>query len=150
MQHYLGFELIKDLYATDDDFKSVFEACKQSGQEKFFITDGFLYYLDWLCIPKCSIRQLLVKESHSGGLMGHFEVAKTLSILQEHLYWPNMKKDVEREVARCIQCLRAKSKVNPHGLYMSLPIPSEPWIDISMDFILGLPREKKDTIPSLS
>ena len=75
--------------------------------------------------------------------MGHFGIAKTLSILQEHLYWPNMKKDVEREVARCIQCLRAKSKVNPHGLYMPLPIPSEPWVGISMDFIFGLPRTKK-------
>lgn len=139
----LGFELIKDLYATDEDFKLVFEVCKQKAQEKFFIADEFLYYLDRLCIPKCSIRQLLVKESHSGGLMGHFGIAKTLSILQEHLYWPNMRRDVEREVARCIQCLCTKSRVNPHSLYMPLPIPSEPWIDISMDFILGLPRTKK-------
>ena len=62
-----GFELIKDLYTTDDDFKLVFEACKQKAQEKFFIDNRFLYYLDRLCIPKCSTRQLLVKESHSGG-----------------------------------------------------------------------------------
>ncbi|XP_057990581.1 uncharacterized protein LOC131172962 [Hevea brasiliensis] len=37
----------------------------------------------------------------------------------------------------------AKSKVRPHGLYMPLSVPSEPWVDLSMDFILGLPRTKK-------
>ena len=93
-----------------------------------------------LCILNCSIRDLLVRESHGGELMGHFEVAKTLGVLQEYFYWPHMKRNVERICGRCITCRQAKSQVQPHGLYTPLPIPSEPWVDLSMDFVLGLPR----------
>ncbi|XP_031376081.1 uncharacterized protein LOC116191022, partial [Punica granatum] len=105
--------------------------------------DDFLFRENKLCVPNCSLRELLVQESHGGGLIGHFGVAKTLAILQEHFYWPHMKRDVERICGRCITCRQAKSRVQPNGLYTPLPIPSEPWIDISMDFVLGLPRTKR-------
>jgi hypothetical protein len=82
----------------------------------------------------------LLQESHGGRLMGHFGVAKTLTILQGHFYWPHLKRDVERICGRCVTCRQTKSKVQPNNLYTPLPIPSEPWIDISMDFVLGLPR----------
>ncbi|KAH9780667.1 hypothetical protein KPL71_008166 [Citrus sinensis] len=54
-----------------------------------------------------------------------------------------MKRDVERICEKCITCKHAKSRVLPHRLYNPLPIPSEPWVDISMDFVLGLPRSKR-------
>jgi hypothetical protein len=38
--------------------------------------------------------ELLVREAHEGSLMGHFGIAKTLDVLREHFYWPNMKRDV--------------------------------------------------------
>ena len=53
-----------------------------------------------------------------------------------------MKRDVERIYGRCITCRQAKSRVQPHGLYTPLPIPSEPWVDLSMDFLLVLPRTR--------
>ena len=54
-----------------------------------------------------------------------------------------MRRDVEQVCSRCITCKRAKSRVLPHGLYTPLSVPSEPWVDISMDFVLGLPRSKR-------
>ncbi|XP_022870033.1 uncharacterized protein LOC111389344 [Olea europaea var. sylvestris] len=78
------------------------------------------------------------------GLMGH--LGKTLEILGEHFYSPKMKIDVNRVSSRCITCKKAKSNVLPQGLYITLSVPSEHWVAISMDFILGLPRTKKDKI----
>jgi len=54
-----------------------------------------------------------------------------------------MKKHVERVCARCVACIKAKSRVLPQGLYTPLPTPSEPWVHLSMDFVLGLPRSRQ-------
>ena len=84
---------------------------------KFYRHDGLLFRENKLCVPYSSLRELLVREAHGGGLMGH------------------MKRNVERICEKCITCKHAKSRVLPHGLYNPLPIPSEPWVDISMDFV---------------
>ncbi|KAI9157174.1 hypothetical protein LWI28_017969 [Acer negundo] len=133
----LGFDYIKELYMEDSDFGNVFNTCEKVEFGKFYRHDGFLFRETKLCVPKSSLRELLVREAHGGGLMGHFGIAKTLDVLHEHFFWPHMKRDVERV------CRQAKSRVKPHGLYTPLPIPSGPWIDISMDFMLGLPRSKR-------
>ena len=93
-------------------------------------------------MPNCRIRELLVQEGHGGGLMGHFGIFKTLSLLQEHFYWPNMKRDVEKICETCLKCRKTKSTLKPHELYHPLLIPSYPWVDLFMDFILGLPRSR--------
>jgi transposase InsO family protein len=139
-----GLETIKEQYAHDDDFKDVLLNCKEGRTwNKFILNDGFVFRANKLCIPASSVRLLLLQEAHGGGLMGHFGVKKTEDILATHFFWPKMRRDVERYVARCTACQKAKSRLNPHGLYMPLPVPSSPWEDISMDFVLGLPRTKK-------
>ncbi|XP_071924800.1 uncharacterized protein [Coffea arabica] len=94
----LGFEFLKEFYATDSDFGEIFNSLPRHSREHYFISQGFLYYKDKLCIPKSSMRKLLVREAHGGGLMGHFGIAKTLMTLQEHFFWPRMRSDVERHI----------------------------------------------------
>ncbi len=76
-------------------------------------------------------------------MTGHFGAKKTEDVLALYFFWPKMRRDVERFVARCTTCQKAKSRFNPHGLYIPLPIHSIPWADISMNFVLGLPRTKR-------
>jgi hypothetical protein len=137
-------ESIKDLYATDSYFAEPFsKCCAGKGWQKFHLHEGFLFRANKLCIPNCSVHPLLLQEAHAGGLMGHFGVKKTEQVLADHFFWPKMRRDVERYVLRCVTYHKAKSRLNPHGLYTPLPIPSVPLEDISMDFVLGLPRTKR-------
>ena len=106
----------------DADFNDVLLNCHEGkGWNKFVVHDGFGYRANKLCIPASSVRLLLLQEAHGGGLMGHFGVKKTEDILNHHFYWPKMRRDVERFIARCTTCQKAKSRLNPHGLYMPLP-----------------------------
>jgi len=69
-------------------------------------------------------------------------------MLREHYYWPGMEKDIQDILKRRGTCQVAKSHYWPHDLYTPLPIPTTPWVHVSMDFILGLlkPQRNKDLI----
>ncbi|XP_071905721.1 uncharacterized protein [Coffea arabica] len=99
----LGFEHIKNMYAHDDDFSNVFQACEHATFQKYYRHEGFLFKENRLCIPNCSLRELLVREAHGGGLMGHFGIDKTLDILHEHFYWPKMRRDIANICDKCLK-----------------------------------------------
>lgn len=105
---------------------------------KFYKLDEYLFIENRLCMPNSSMRQLLVGEAHRGSLTDHLGVRKTLDMLHDHFLRPKIKCDVERVCARCVIRKQAKSRVLPHGLYTHLLVPSAPWVDIFMDFVLGL------------
>ena len=94
--HVLGLDEIKELYPFDTFFGPIFAKCSiEKGFDDFYLHDGFLFKANKICIPESSLRKLLLQESHSGGLMGHFGRDKTLAILSTHYYWPKMKRVVE-------------------------------------------------------
>lgn len=81
-------------------------------------------------------------------MAGHFGRDKTYSLVQENFFWPHLVKDVSKIVNKCEVCKKAKLHGSNAGLYTPLPIPKVPWEDLSMDFVLGLPRTQrgKDSI----
>lgn len=56
-------------------------------------------------------------------------------------YWHGLSYDVRHLVKQCLICQVSKYDTSAYlGLLQPLPIPSEVWIDISLDFITGLPN----------
>jgi len=144
----MGFEQVKEQYANDSYFANVVAECAKGTCDGFFMHEGYLFKMGRMCIPSGSLRELLVREAHGGGLSGHFGEKKTYELLKEHFFWPSMLRDVHKVIERCVIFKKAKGKENAYGLYMPLPIREQPWMDVSMDFVLGLPRTQhgKDSI----
>jgi hypothetical protein len=145
----LGFDNLRDMYRDDPDFKEVYEADEnpiltdRSQWTEYMIQEGLVFKGNQLCIPKCSMRENLLKEKHSGGLARHFGHDKTFSKLNESYFWSGMREDFKRFVDRCRICQHSKGKRQNAGLYQPLPIPDRPWDAVSMDFILGLLRTQR-------
>ena len=140
----LGFEVLKELYQDDPYFSKIWRECSNGPYLHYLLHDGYLFKNNCLCIPECSLRQAIIREAHGGGLGGHFRRDKNLALVEENFYWPKMAKDVTRHVERCKTCHRAKSHAQNTGLYTPLPVPIAPWEDVSMDFIVGLPRTRRN------
>ena len=147
----IGFERLKEEYEHCPDFKKTYQSICQGPSSQFpdfTIHDGFLFKGNKLCIPRTSTRDFLVWEIHAGGLAGHFGRNKTFLEVEDQFSWPGLKKNVAQIVARCRTCTTAKQQRQNTGLYTPLPVPECPWQDISMDFVLGLPKilRKHDSV----
>jgi hypothetical protein len=87
---------MRDMYADDQDFKEAYEATENpilrdiSPWVDYMIQEGLLFIGNQLCILKCSMRENLLKEKHSGGLARHFGHDKTFSKLSESYFWLGM------------------------------------------------------------
>ena len=79
-----------------------------------------------LCIPKCSMRENLIKEKHGGGLSRHFGHDKTLEQLKHFYLWPRMRAYVQKFIDKCTIYQHAKERSQNIGLYTPLPIPNKP------------------------
>jgi hypothetical protein len=146
-----GFERLKEDYDSCPDFGELYSNLRSAPhptRDDYFLQNGYLFKANRLCIPRTSIRDFLVWELHAGGLAGHFGRDKTIEEVERQFYWPSLKRDVAKIVGQCRTCQLAKHRKQNTGLYTSLPVPDRPWQDVSMDFVLGLPRtfRKHDSI----
>src|ERR1700692_3873848 len=140
----------KTAYALDTIFSKVLKASITNNDEEgnypqYQIHDGLVYFEDWngnfrFCIPDslwisvmAEIHDSLTESMHGGH-------AKTYNRVATTYYWPKMSRDIKRYVSTCDICQKAKPRHHaPAGLLQPIPIPSQPFKVVSMDFIPKLP-----------
>ena len=85
------------------------------------------------------LKSRLVYEYHDTPIGGHLGREKTYAAISAHFWWKNMYKWVHRYVRSCDICQRVKPTSSSAAPLKSLPVPSECWTDVSLDYIFGFP-----------
>jgi len=96
-----------------------------------------------------ALRSQIISLFHNSAVGGHSGMTVTSKTVGSLFYLlKGQQKHIRQHVRECIVCQRNKHEnVASPGLLQPLPIPIAPFIDISMDFVEGLPKsEGKDVI----
>jgi hypothetical protein len=137
---------IIDAQRNDEGMKHIHEKIK-AGKANYFREDdqGVVWFNNRIVVPKNDeIRQQILDEAHLSRYSIHPGSTKMYHDLKQHYWWTKMKIEIARYVVRCDTCRRVKAiHMKTAGPLQSLPIPTRKWEDISMDFIVGLPRTAK-------
>ncbi|WVZ52877.1 hypothetical protein U9M48_003883 [Paspalum notatum var. saurae] len=119
---------------TDEKIQEIQEQIKV-GKAPHFREDeqGTVWYKNWICVPDVdSIKKLILSEAHDTAYSIYPGSTKMYHDLKERFWWYGMKRVVAEYVIVCDTCL-----------LQALKIPEWKWEEISMDFIVGLPRTQK-------
>ncbi|WVZ76987.1 hypothetical protein U9M48_024892 [Paspalum notatum var. saurae] len=131
---------------TDEKIQEIREQIKL-GKAPHFREDeqGTVWYKNRIYVPDVdSIKKLILSEAHDTAYSIHPGSTKMYHDLKERFWWYGMKRAVAEYVAVCDTCQRVKAEhQRPAGLLQPLKIPEWKWEEISMDFIVGLPRTQK-------
>lgn len=86
------------------------------------------------------MRKQIIRELHGGNLGGYIGRGKTITLVEEKYYWPQLKKDVGNHVRKITIYRTTKGQSQNTSLYMPLLVPQALREDLCMDFILSLHR----------
>jgi Integrase zinc binding domain len=119
----LGFEKLPRELQEYAKFRLIIEGVEAKTRCDYLLHDGYLFFGNLFCIPNTSLRFSIVQELHK---QGHFGATKTIHLIRERFFWPNMSKDIKLFVKRCQVCQAAKRTDTNQGLYTSLHISTAP------------------------
>ena len=87
------------------------------------------------------LRKSIMESEHDSLVAGHMGLDKTMELVDQNFYWPEMAKDIEDYIRSCEDCQKNKaSRHKRHGALHPLELSYAPWDAISMDFFTQFPK----------
>lgn len=144
-------KLVLEGYEEDPALSEYLELLREGARQSQKIllaecqeVEGKLQYKEAWYIPELdSLRLQILRTDHAAPSAEHPGRAKTFELSAREYYLPGMRTFVDRYVRNCDTCQR--SKAVRHALYSVLrtrPVPSRPWEDVSVDFVVGFPHSE--------
>ena len=130
IKQYKARELHKGI---DTDSLEMKQFLKQRG--KLLLRNGILYHKNDTKETECpdrnsmqsilpiSLRMQALRGCHDD--LGHLGIERTLDLLRDQFYWPNMTEDMTRHIRQCERCLQFK--VSPDRAPMEMLIQHILW-----------------------
>jgi transposase InsO family protein len=93
-------------------------------------------------IPE-EFQEAIIQQHHDDPVHGHPGIARTMELIQRNYQFKKMKDKVTSYIKKCADCQKNKHSTHAqYGEMQPMELPTEPWTDISMDFVTGLPLSK--------
>ncbi|GJZ71640.1 putative reverse transcriptase domain-containing protein [Tanacetum coccineum] len=90
------------------------------------------------------LRTVIMNESHKSKYSIHLGSEKMYQDMKKLYWWPNIKADIATYVSKCLTCAKVKAEhQRPLGLLVQLEIPQWKWDNITMDFVMKLPKSSQ-------
>jgi hypothetical protein len=123
-------------------------AMVQFNEEGYSLSDGVIRYKGKIWVGhNATLQTNLITSFHGLAIGGHSGIQATYQRLKKMFYWQGMKQDVQNFIKQCDVCQMAKHELCKYpSLLHPLSIPQSSWIDLSMDFIEGLPPSNRFSI----
>ena len=140
----------RDEWKNDEEVWALILKLQQGSSTSYTFSwqNDSLWYKDrlYLC-NKSQLKQKVPLELHTSPVGGHSGFLKTYHRVKKEFFWDGLKTDVQSFVVECLVCQQNKvEKINTPGLLQPLSIPSQRWEEVSMDFIIGLPKSKGKSV----
>ncbi|GMF24368.1 unnamed protein product [Phytophthora fragariaefolia] len=87
------------------------------------------------------LRTRIIHEFHDSPMGAHLGREKTFATVSRDFYWLRMYKWIRKWVRTCETCQRVKPSKSSQAPLHPLPIATEAWRSVSMDFVFGLPPD---------
>lgn len=129
-----------------DDRQLLSELAISSPNSKgFSLQNGVIRYKGRVWVGSNKLAQSHILQSlHSSGIGGHSGIHASYHRIKSMFAWPLLKQSVTTFVQACQVCQQAKVEhVKTPGHLQPLPVPSQAWETVSLDFIEGLPKSDK-------